>query len=62
VSLELTVVAIVVVACLGAVLFVKRHQDVQQTQVKAVLFGLYFWGLVFFQVIIWGLGHYLKWY
>lgn len=61
-SLELTATAILVVACLGAVLFVKRHQDVQQFQIKAVLFGLYFWGLVFFEVLIWGLGHYLKWF
>ncbi|MEQ1531806.1 MAG: hypothetical protein ABL925_21050 [Methylococcales bacterium] len=51
---------IVIVACLGGVWFVKRHVDVQQTQVKAVLFGLYFWALVFLQVIIWGLSYYFK--
>jgi hypothetical protein len=31
---------------------VRRHPREHAFQVKAVLFGLYFWGLVFLQLII----------
>lgn len=33
-------------------LLVRRHPREHAFQVKAVLFGLYFWGLVFLQLII----------
>ncbi len=58
--IAITAIIIVIMAVIGAVVFVKRHADVQQRQIKAVLFGLYFWGLVFLQVIIWGLSYYFK--
>jgi uncharacterized membrane protein len=48
-------VAIVVVSTLGGVFFVKRKSSQQPIQVKAVLFGLYFWGLVFLQLMIFAL-------
>lgn len=51
---------IILMAALGAFLAVrlKTSHSQQPLQVKAVLFGLYFWGLVFFQLIIFGLGYY----
>jgi hypothetical protein len=36
----------------GGWLLVRRHPKEHAMQVKAVLFGLYFWGLVFLQLII----------
>ncbi|MFA6050959.1 MAG: hypothetical protein WC762_00035 [Methylobacter sp.] len=48
-------VAIAVVSTLGGVFFVKRKSSQQPIQVKAVLFGLYFWGLVFLQLMIFAL-------
>ena len=52
-------VGIVIISALGAVFFIKRNSSQQPKQVKAVLFGLYFWGLVFLQLIVFGLGYYL---
>jgi len=51
---QLTVIGffILTVAAGGGWLLVKRHPKEHATQVKAVLFGLYFWGLVFLQLII----------
>jgi hypothetical protein len=43
---------ILAVAVVGGWLLVRRHPKDHATQVKAVLFGLYFWGLVFLQLII----------
>jgi uncharacterized membrane protein len=48
-------VAIAVVSTIGGVFFVKRKSSQQPIQVKAVLFGLYFWGLVFLQLMIFAL-------
>jgi len=45
-------VVIVMVSALCSIYFVKRHTIEQSKAVKAVLFGLYFWGLVFLQLII----------
>ena len=52
-------VGIVIISALGAVFFIKLNSSQQPTEVKTVLFGLYFWGLVFLQLIVFGLGYYL---
>ncbi|MFZ2407180.1 MAG: hypothetical protein WAW41_18770 [Methylobacter sp.] len=54
-NIALTGVAIVLVAILGGIVIVRRNSSQQPIQVKAVLFGLYFWGLVFLQLVIVGL-------
>lgn len=61
-SVAIIGVMVVVMACVGALLLVRqRHGDAQQIQIKAVLFGLYFWGLIFLQLIICALAYtYLK--
>jgi len=46
------------VATLGGIVMVRRNSSQQPFQVKVVLFGIYFWGLVFFQLVIFGLGYY----
>ncbi|MFA6162951.1 MAG: hypothetical protein WC685_05955 [Methylobacter sp.] len=48
-------VAIAVISTLGGIFFVKRNSPQQPIQVKAILFGLYFWGLVFLQLMIYAL-------
>jgi hypothetical protein len=48
----ITGVVILSLSTLFSVIFVKRHTTEQSKEVKAVLFGLYFWGLVFLQLII----------
>ncbi len=53
------VVAIVIISALGGAFFIKRNSSEEPKQVKAVLFGLYFWSLVFLQLIFFGLGYYL---
>ncbi|MGZ8183486.1 MAG: hypothetical protein ACXWT1_16145 [Methylobacter sp.] len=54
-NIALTGAAIVLVATLGGIVIVRRNSSQQPIQVKAVLFGLYFWGLVFLQLVIVGL-------
>jgi len=49
---------IALIAALGGIIAVRRSSPQQPIQVKAVLFGLYFWALVFFQLIVFGLGYY----
>ena len=49
---------IALIAALGGIIAVRRSSSQQPIQVKAVLFGLYFWALVFFQLIVFGLGYY----
>ncbi len=49
-NIALTGAVIVLLATLGGVVIVRRNSPEQPIQVKAVLFGLYFWGLVFLQV------------
>jgi len=48
-------VAIGLMATLGGIVIVRRNSPQQPIQVKAVLFGLYFWGLVFLQLVVFGL-------
>lgn len=43
---------ILAVSAGGGWLLVRQHPKEHALQVKAVLFGLYFWGLVFLQLII----------
>ncbi|MGJ0485037.1 MAG: hypothetical protein ACR65R_10945 [Methylomicrobium sp.] len=45
-------ILILVVSAGGGWLLVRRHPKEPALQVKAVLFGLYFWGLIFLQLII----------
>jgi hypothetical protein len=52
VQLALIGILVLAVAAGGSWLLVKRHPKEHETQVKAVFFGLYFWGLVFLQLII----------
>jgi len=52
VQLTLIGILILILAAGGGWLLVRRHPKEHATQVKAVLFGLYFWGLVFLQLII----------
>jgi hypothetical protein len=52
-------VGIAVISTLGGLFFVQRNSPQQPKQVKAVLFGLYFWGLIFLQLIVFGLSYYL---
>lgn len=51
-NLAIIGVGMVVIAAVGGIFFVKRHTEQTQKQVKMVLFGLYFWGLVFAQIIV----------
>jgi hypothetical protein len=54
-NIALTGAVILLLATLGGVIIVRRNAPEQPVQVKAVLFGLYFWGLVFLQLVIFGL-------
>jgi len=54
-NIALTGAAIALLATLGGVVMVRRNSPEQSAPVKVVLFGLYFWGLVFLQVVIFGL-------
>ncbi len=54
-NIALIGVAIALTATLGGVVMVKRNSPQQPIPVKAVLFGLYFWGLVFLQLLAVGL-------
>jgi uncharacterized membrane protein len=53
-------VVMVIVAALGGILFVRRHIEQSQTQVKMVLFGLYFWGIIFAEIIVLALAYALN--
>jgi hypothetical protein len=48
-------IAIVVISIFGGMFVVKHKASEQPKQVKVILFGLYFWGLVFLQLLIFGL-------
>jgi hypothetical protein len=54
-NIALTGVAIALMATLGGIVIVRRNSPQQPIPVKAVLFGLYFWGLVFIQLVVFGL-------
>jgi uncharacterized membrane protein len=58
-NIALTGIAVFALSVLGGWILVKRNSPEQPTQVKAVLFGLYFWGLAFLQLLIVAAVYYL---
>ncbi|MGZ4982260.1 MAG: hypothetical protein ACXWAB_12535 [Methylobacter sp.] len=54
-NIALIGVVIALMATLGGIVIIRRNSSEQPIQVKAVLFGLYFWGLVFLQLVVYGL-------
>lgn len=50
-------IAILLISTVGAIFWVKRSEPGKQRQTKILLFGLYFWVLVFIQLIIVSLGY-----
>jgi hypothetical protein len=57
-NIALVGVVIALIATLGGIVMVRRNSPQQPMQVKIVLFGIYFWGLVFFQLVVAGLAYY----
>lgn len=53
----LTAAGIAALSAVGAFLLVGRYGRGQDRAVKAVFFGLYFWGLVFLQIIFYAFGY-----
>ena len=45
-------IAILAISTVGAMLWVKRSESSMQRQTKILLFALYFWVLIFAQLII----------
>jgi len=45
-------IAILVISTVGAILWIKRSESSMQRQSKILLFALYFWVLVFSQLIL----------
>ncbi len=54
-NFALTGAVIAVLATLGGVVIVRRNSSEQPIPVKIVLFGVYFWGLVFLQLVVFSL-------
>jgi hypothetical protein len=52
VNIALTGTLVLLISALGGWIIVRCYSSGQPRQVKAVLFGLYFWGLVFLQLFI----------
>jgi hypothetical protein len=50
-------IMILAISIIGGVLLVSRTVPDQQRQTKILLFALYFWGLVFVQLIIVAIGY-----
>ena len=50
-------IAILVISTVGAILWLKRSESSMQRQTKILLFALYFWVLVFVQLILVSLGY-----
>ncbi|MGR9086405.1 MAG: hypothetical protein ACU841_04940 [Gammaproteobacteria bacterium] len=59
-SIALIGLAIILFSVLGAWLIIRAGSRGQPKQVKAVLFGLYFWGLAFLQLIVAAALYYLR--
>lgn len=57
-NIALIGVVILLMATLVGIVIVRRNSPQQPMQVKVVLFGIYFWGLVFFQLVVFGVGYY----
>lgn len=58
-NIVLAGIIIFLISAIGGWIIVKYYSPQQPRQVKAVLFGLYFWGLVFFQLLIAASAYYL---
>lgn len=58
-NIALAGVIIFSLSVLGGWLIVRGYSSEHPRQVKAVLFGLYFWGLVFLQLLIAASAYYL---
>lgn len=52
-------IAILMIATIGAVFWVRRSASAQPRQAKILLFALYFWLLAFVQLIVVALGYYV---
>ena len=57
-NIALAGLVIFVISTAGGLLLLKRHAS-QPKQVKVVLFGLYFWGLAFLQIMLASFAYYL---
>jgi len=51
-TLYSTAFVIVLISISGALFFVKRNRALDQTIYKILMFGLYFWLLIFVQAIV----------
>ncbi len=51
---------IIAIASIGAFFILKSKAADQPKPVKIVFFGLYFWGLVFLQIMLWALAYYFN--
>lgn len=49
--------AILAVSILGSIILVRRNRSLDQRVARIMMFGLYFWLLVFVQVIIYALAY-----
>ena len=52
-------VGMLLVAIVGGIYLAKKNAVEQQNQLKVMLFVLYFWVLVFVQIILFALGYYI---
>ncbi|MEQ1559577.1 MAG: hypothetical protein ABL933_11650 [Methyloglobulus sp.] len=52
--------ALVVISTAISLLILKRNAVEQPKQIKVILFGLYFWGLIFLQLAICALIYYFN--
>ncbi|NOU21687.1 MAG: hypothetical protein HOO93_07810 [Methyloglobulus sp.] len=59
-SYATTGIALVFIASVISWFIVKRNAAQQPKQVKIILFGLYFWGLIFLQLAICAVAYYLN--
>jgi hypothetical protein len=50
-------VTVLLISITGGMLLVSRNASGQQRQMKILLFALYFWGLVFIQLIVVATGY-----
>ena len=56
-TVAVTGITILVISVFGAILWVRREAPDQQRQMKVLLFVLYFWALVFIQLIVVAIGY-----
>lgn len=56
-NIALTGICVFLVSIIGAWLLVRRNKEAQASDTKLLVFGLYFWVLVFLQLLILALGY-----